>query len=456
VDRSARLIVEMVDLEGVIPGKRTHLPQGSLHFGRQVSVELNLCPSCSAFINASWDACVACGAQLRVPREASVADTPVDDVVEAPAVQPAPAIEYTPEPQATPLLAPASVVGNDVEGFTVQWSAPDDSANLEPVAEPPAANTWSAPAPSAVSTAGGWALPDHTPVQQTAVRPPVDLQPVDVEPVQISWPAPKSSADAKPAAPVNDVVTPSFYAEPANSQLPPPVEPQTFQYDTTTFSSGLPNLRDGRLAPAVGKKAIIALAVAGPIGLIVLLIAIVSFIGTSSNTTSSDNNAASAGILATDAAKAASHGWVSYTDPDGRFSASLPTQPVVQNGSGKDGASATWTSSTADGHIAVVIGAVTLPAGDYKNNQQVLTDALNGASANSGMDIKGQITDTDGSVLHLDAFLAKDQVSSNVRLFVSNNVLYVISLTTDKQDGDPQAFDTLTKSFQVLNGKKPA
>ena len=116
----------------------------------------------------------------------------------------------------------------------------------------------------------------------------------------------------------------------------------------------------------------------------------------------------------------------------------------------------TWTSTSKDGHMAAVIVAGSLPAGNYKNNQQVLQNALNGASSTSGMTVIGKTTGTDGNVLHLDALLGNSTATSNVRFFVSNNTMYGISITTDDKSGDADAFDTLTKSFQLLNGQKPA
>jgi hypothetical protein len=238
--------------------------------------------------------------------------------------------------------------------------------------------------------------------------------------------------------------------EPMNVDLPRPFEVQTYQFDTTTLSAGLPKLQDGRLAPALSKKIILGLALGAPLA-ILLVIGLVSFIGTSTPSTSDDTT--SSGMSSDMSMTMANEmGWVSYTDPEGRFSAMLPAQPTMQ----QQGATMIWSSATTDGSMGVVISTTALPAGNYKNDKQALTDALNGSASGSKTTIKGQVFATDGNVLHLDALLTNDKMTANVRYFISGNTLYGLMLTTDNQSGDTHGFDMLTKSFQALDGKKSA
>lgn len=421
-------------------------------------MELNLCPSCNAFINASWEKCAACGAELRSPTPAPVA-------VE----QPEPAVAYAPEPVLEPVAVPEPVVApaptpHD-DAFTVGWAAPGNAVEPEspwapPAYEAPATSTWADSAPTASST-------------------------TDMQPVTIQWPSPPTSSTppvAPPSAPVEPA--PTFYVDPTATPAatagawgaPAPaaapaatpttgwgnVQTSTYSYSTDAYAVGAPAFGDNRLHP-LSKGKIIALAAIGPVVLVVLILLVV--IGSTADTSSNDSSSFSVNPHVTapsqaspDTGSAASDGsnWISYSDPDGHFKASLPGTPKVTTSSSKDGPIITWSATSTDGHMAAVVVAGSLPAGNYKNNQTVLQNALNGASSTSGMTVVGKTTGTDGNVLHLDALLSNSSATSNVRFFVSNNTLYGVSLTTDDANGDPEAFDTLTKSFQVLNAKKPA
>ena len=302
-------------------------------------------------------------------------------------------------------------------------------------------------------TASDWELPESLP--STNDIPVADED--DMQPVQISWtPGSKKSATTAKSASKHKVekaatnAAPSFYVEPLNVELPPPFEAQTYQFDMTTLSAGIPKLQDGRLAPALSKKTIIGLAIGGPLA-VLLLVGLISFIGTSSASKSEDMTSSG---MSSDMSKSMANemGWVSFTDPAGHFTAMFPTQPMME----QHGATTIWSSAATHGSMGVVISTTTLPAGDYKNNKQALTDALNGTASGSGMTITGQVFDTNGSVLHLDALLTKDKTNANLRYFVSGGTLYGLLLTTNDESGDPHAFDMLTKSFQALDGKKPA
>jgi hypothetical protein len=402
-------------------------------------VELNLCPSCSAFVNASWEACGACGAALGQPAAAYVPET-ASEVVE--------------DPRAT------SVVGNEQEGFTVQWNSPPPPAVTPEPAWPPAVepyepaesstSTWTAPVEvSNVSTTGGWTAPEST------------TQHTEEPPVQISWPTPASSV--APATQTPSYHTPSFYNGPANPQAHAAAEVQTFQYDQVTLGGTSGALADGRLRPELSKGVIIAFAAAGPV-MLVILILIVSLIGASVNEAEKDvlvdvpSQAVAPTVPAESEAEttplpAPADDWTDYVEPNGMFKASLPDSPTSEIVPGTDGKGTAWQSVTADGKTLVEVVALQLPAGDFRNNQQILKTWLNASAEAGGMTVKGQIIETKASVLRLDALLEGPSGSSNVRFFVSGQTMYGLNVEGKDASANAVAFDKLTKSFEPLSGK---
>jgi hypothetical protein len=393
-------------------------------------VELNLCPSCNAFINASWETCVACGAALR-PATAAYASEPADE-----------AIEETMVPASTGTI----VGGNETDGFTVRWDTPA-APPVETSWTPPVdsfetseTNTtaWTAPVePVAVTTTGGWTAPESV------------AQNTEDSPVQISWPAPTPAASAPPA-----FESPSFYDTPtsqAAAHLQPEVELQTFHYDSSTFSGNAGVSEDGRLRPELSKGAILAFAGAGPAVLIVLIL-IVSFIGGVAKEEALVDIPQAVETPVTAAAPAPSS-WNTYADPNGYFSASLPATPTVSNIKGPNGTAFSWISNSPDGQTQVAVVAAPLPAGDFRNNQQALKNSLSSAATASNMTVKGQIIDTENSTMHLDALLEGPNSSSNIRLFVADRTMFSLSIEGKDAAANAQAFDKLTKSFKALGGK---
>jgi hypothetical protein len=412
-------------------------------------VELNLCPSCNAFVNATWESCGACGAVLREP-VVEYAAPPVSEPVVEPPVQPV----------VEPVAPLAAVTGFDADTFATQWASFGESVNTEPDPAPEPSpppvettNTWAAPIEpaSTVSTTASW-TPPAEPLTQHTEEPPV----------QISWPTPATSAPERAVAAAPEALSsPSFYAEPAAEPRGLVAEEslQTFHYDAAMVSGRASSYNDGRLSPALGKGTIIGFAAAGIVALLLYMVivavvasradddALVNVSGPPIETTTTT-------VAPLETPPSASGGWISYTDPNGYFSGSLPTEPSVSRTTTADGPLVTWVSQNVETKTTVVIVAGALPAGNWTNNQQVLKNALNGAASSSGMSIKGQYTDNDGGVLHLDALLSNSTASSNMRFFVHQNTLYGLSTSGPSSDSNAKAFDLLTKSFEPLNGKK--
>lgn len=401
-------------------------------------MELNLCPSCSAFVNATWEICGACGGVLR---EASA------PVAEAEPAYAPPVIEYVAEPVSESVVEPAEPVnvasGIEADSFTTGWASPGNSVELESLITP---NTWTAPAEptaTAVNTTGGWSAPESG-FQHTET------------PVQIAWPTPASVA----ASTEEPSSAPSFYSEPVANHLQADVELQTFHYDANALSSNAPTLDDGRLRPELGKGPIIGFAVAGIVA-VLLPIVLIAFIGGAAKedavvgVVTPPLETTPTTITPAPPAATPANGWITYNDPEGRFTASLPAEPTVSSRAAADGPITTWTSRSASGQTSAVVYAAALPKGtDWRNNQQVLKSAVNAAAASSGMAIKGQITGTDGGTMHVDALLSNASGSSNIRFFVIENTLYGLSITGVDTAANGKAFDTLTKSFEPLAGKK--
>lgn len=403
-------------------------------------MELNLCASCGAFVNKTWDACTACGAKIDALQPALAPISPAPEVAEVAGRQ---KDEVTPE-------RVEETVGQvpELPGFDHMPAMADAP---EPVSAPDPAPPASAPPVIAVGDS-----PEHFAIQWSTSNAPAE----PVEPIDWSHDPPPTSAAAAAVAAAAAEATRGSSALPNQDAVPPAKSFTLPSYLRTPGikAAGVTTLSDknnpfGKLQWAgkvskrkldgISKDRLLALVSGGATVVIAVIGVVVVLFGSSTkdkSTTTSSEKSQGAG----NAAVSAVPEWVDFNDPQGRFSVKLPSSPESQTAGTK---TILLSKSSIPDEVATVSREPVPQNVRSQSNKQILQLAASDLAASTGLSLKGQTFGNNGAEQFLDAFLANETKSINVRFLVRDNTLYQLRISTDDTTNDAEAFSKLTSSF---------
>lgn len=397
-------------------------------------MELNLCATCGAFVNALWDKCAACGTVVTSDRIASA----VESAPAEPEVDTSTEIEQTAMPKApvepdeteSHLNDPPDLVLPPTDSVLIDAQLAQDlhSSQIPPSIEPFALDDSSEPHEEIPS------------FKRTDVSQKTSLEELDISDEDLN--APLVGAHFAPGP--------------------------SLDFDSL-------NLAEPVIKPSFGKRGIIALAITGcfAIGAAGLVGFNTSFASKDSTekslaatgddrsndstppANSSDNTAGadesdptSRPSIPDSLPRGNSNEWIDYAPHGALFSVKLPAEPSIMQFQIPGGTITYLGADTKDGKSEVTVGSMPTGMGpEVENNKNFLKDVLNAASASSRGEMKGQVFTTENGIVYLDATFSDEETTSNVRVFATKGHAFFLEVSTDGDTGDGESFNKLIKSF---------
>lgn len=479
-------------------------------------MELNVCPSCDAFVSGLWTECRSCGAPLREEQpEEQVHETSIDALPEIddlllpprPFGQ-APASSTSDDDDEDLVLPPAAKIR---PRLSLDSSYDFDDLDEQPVPEPPAfeqpmvassiaeqpsselpafeRSIAAAPVAPVIPPAAEVTHVQDEPVDIQAtpwfMNPPYN-QPTDGREDSIE-PQPVAAATPKPAAgrhfapsaldeldvdeldvDEDDVDTQALKALEMGTRefVPQPQahtdEPTEATSDANPTDDGTPEPVESRFGFGAANTAAAWTALSGVLsqreyntGRIKRIaagavIAVVLVAGTSVG-----KQLVSAG--GKDPVKAASvettttiPAWVSYADPQGRFTVDMPRTTETKGTTLSNMPAATTSGATADGKTQARVVVAELPKGqDWTKYDAAIRKVMEADAASMGANVESSPITTQNGHRQLDAHMTIDKKIVDARYFSTGGFMYAVSITTEKENGDPDSYSRVMNSFTL-------
>lgn len=439
-------------------------------------MELNLCPSCDAFVRSNWTNCRACGNELAPNGQAfeevgaTVGPVATEFAAQPPSETPAP---LAPEPEApapATFESPAPAPAPDFPP-PVYSEDPQPQPAPEPTPEP-----WDDQPSQAWGSVPTWAEISSVqePVQEPATQPapaePVFQSPEAPAPVQgegLTWepPGATTSTPMTPPATPHDAWANDAMLQPIQISYGAPQTPQPAPAPVTApatapaatqalFAPSAPNAPvtpDGRLRPALSQGQIIGMAAGGlvlPVITIFVLIAIIGFLGTTSS--SQDKLVPVKGtpttqLHAQSSPTTSAPQWVDYRSPDGLFTIQFPAQPSVTNQIVGGDKISIYSVPIDNNNGLIQVATEDVPQGTLS---AVLLQRMQDDAGVLNATLTSHSLTTQNSRLTISATMTTAQGNAiNAIAFVQGQTMYTLLVVSGDSSGDPALFGHLSSTL---------